>query len=78
VQSRHMGDPSSKGGRRKIGENISSWSFKHHSHHFLKIIVLFKMPQIKQTLDAEQGAFDSIVKEIQEWWATPRQFHIKR
>lgn len=36
------------------------------------------MPQIKQTLDEEQAYFDSIVKEIELWWATPRQAHIKR
>jgi len=37
-----------------------------------------KMPEITQTLDAEQAEFDSKVKQIEEWWSSPRQSHIKR
>jgi len=37
-----------------------------------------KMPKITQTLDAEQAEFDSKVKQIEEWWSSPRQSHIKR
>jgi isocitrate lyase len=36
------------------------------------------MPKITQTLDAEQVEFDSKVKQIEEWWSSPRQSHIKR
>jgi isocitrate lyase len=36
------------------------------------------MPKITQTLDAEQAEFNSKVKQIEEWWSSPRQSHIKR
>jgi isocitrate lyase len=36
------------------------------------------MPKFTQTLDAEQAEFDSKVKQIEDWWSSPRQSHIKR
>jgi hypothetical protein len=36
------------------------------------------MPKINQSLDAEQAVFDNAVKEIEEWWSSPRQSRIKR
>ncbi len=36
------------------------------------------MPRIAQDLDAEQAQFDSVVKQIEEWWTSPRHAHIKR
>lgn len=36
------------------------------------------MLEINQTLDVEQAVFDNAVKEIEEWWSSPRQSHIKR
>jgi hypothetical protein len=36
------------------------------------------MPEINQTLDAEQAQFDLTVKQIEEWWKSPRQVHIQR
>jgi isocitrate lyase len=36
------------------------------------------MPKLIQTLDVEQAEFDSKVKQIEEWWSSPRQSHIKR
>jgi hypothetical protein len=45
---------------------------------FLILTTSIKMPKLTQTLDAEQAAFDNAVKEIEEWWSSPRQSHIKR
>jgi hypothetical protein len=36
------------------------------------------MPKVNQTLEAEQAVFDNVVKEIEAWWSSPRQSHIKR
>lgn len=36
------------------------------------------MPRITQSLDAEEAEFDIKVKQIEEWWKTPRQAHIQR
>ncbi|CZR62222.1 related to Mitochondrial 2-methylisocitrate lyase [Phialocephala subalpina] len=36
------------------------------------------MPKITQSLDAEQAEFDSKVRQIEEWWTSPRQKHIQR
>ncbi|EHK97715.1 putative Mitochondrial 2-methylisocitrate lyase [Glarea lozoyensis 74030] len=36
------------------------------------------MPRINQIPDDEQAGFDAKVKELEEWWKSPRQAHIKR
>lgn len=36
------------------------------------------MPKKEQTVEEEQVVFDAIVKEIEEWWKTPKQAHLKR
>ncbi|KAG9243170.1 putative mitochondrial 2-methylisocitrate lyase [Calycina marina] len=36
------------------------------------------MPKLTQTIEDEQAAFNAVVKEIKDWWASPKQSHITR
>ncbi|KAI9742369.1 MAG: hypothetical protein M1818_003902 [Claussenomyces sp. TS43310] len=36
------------------------------------------MPRLTHSVDEEQQAFDAAVAEIEKWWESPRQAHIKR
>lgn len=31
-----------------------------------------------ETLEAEQASFDATIRDIEAWWQTPRQQHVKR